>query len=569
MTALSRAIATATEGVRLWPRWLVLTLAGIAFLLVLGLPTIIIPFATDQVWFALGTRTILDGGQLYRDFWEHSPPLIYFLYALPFVLAGEHMEAVRVFDLINVGVAMAGVFFLGRRFFGERAGVFAAGLYAFAYLAWAAPADLGERESFMAAPLAFAFALYEPDDTRPDAPLRAVLAGLLLSIPFAFKAPALLFVLALPAAELLLRREGSWSTSGAAGRLGAAALGFAVVPVALALYMAAGGVIDDFIDIERNYTAHYNAYRYPAGLSHLGFLLDGTSDFITSTSFLVVPTGGALLFAFFRPRDARRVALLAFVTLMAVAGIWWQGKMYSYHWVVLLPLLAPLAGYAVDQLGVLFAGLPKPRALGAWALLAVALIVLAYPALRDTYDDYRVLIRYADGSMSRRDVETHYHPLYAQNHQIVDYVRAHSNENDQIFVWGLWPQVYFWLDRPLVDRFVVNSGLRATWAPDSWREEFMRDIQATPPRFFAVARGDRQPWLAGTSQTSDEHVRDSFPELQRFLESQYVLVLDLDLFLLYEYAGLRAVEGMPGACPPRVDTPFGPPLHCPREGERP
>ena len=87
MTALSRAIATATEGVPLWPRWLVLTLAGIAFLLVLGLPTIIIPFATDQVWFALGTRTILDGGQLYRDFWEHSPPLIYFLYALPFVMA--------------------------------------------------------------------------------------------------------------------------------------------------------------------------------------------------------------------------------------------------------------------------------------------------------------------------------------------------------------------------------------------------------------------------------------------------------------------------------------------------
>jgi hypothetical protein len=529
MTAILRALTHA------WPRWLVLTVSGVAFLLVLGLPTIIIPFATDQVWFALGTRTILDGGQLYRDFWEHSPPLIYFLYALPFLLAGEHMEAVRVFDLINVGVAMAGVFFLGRRFFGERAGVFAAGLYAFAYLAWTVPADLGERESFMAAPLAFALALYEPDDTRPDAPLRAVLAGLLLSVPFAFKAPALLFVLALPAAELLLRREGSWSTSGAAYRLALAALGFAVLPVALALYMVAGGVLDNFIDIERHYTVHYNAYRYPPGAaSQLRFLLDGTSNFITSASFLVVPAGGAVLFAFFRSRDARAVALLAFVTLMAVAGIWWQGKMYSYHWVVLLPLLAPLAGYAVDQLGVLFARLPTPRALGAWALLAAALIVLAYPVLRDTYDDYRVLIRYADGSMSRRDVETHYYPLYVQNHQLVDYVRAHSNENDQIFVWGLWPQVYFWLDRPLVDRFVVNSGLRATWAPQSWRRELMADLTANPPRFFAVARGDRQPWLAGTTETSDEHLRDHFPELNNLLASQYRPVRDFGLFLLYE-----------------------------------
>src|SRR3990172_2665056 len=236
MTAISSAMAA----VRAWPRWLTLTLAGIAFVLVLGLPTIFIPFATDQVWFALGARTILDGGQLYRDFWDQKPPLIYLLYSVPFALVGEHMEAVRVFDLINVGVAMAGMYFLGRRFFSERAGVFAAGLYGFAYLAWTAPSDLAETESFMAAPLAFAFALYLPDDTRPDAPLRAVAAGLLLSVAFAFKAPALLFLLGLPAAELLLRREGSWSPAGAAGRLALAALGFAVVPVALALYMAAG-----------------------------------------------------------------------------------------------------------------------------------------------------------------------------------------------------------------------------------------------------------------------------------------------------------------------------------------
>ena len=121
MTVLSRAIAAATDGARVCPRWLVLTLAGIAFVLVLGLPTVIIPFATDQVWFALGARTILDGDQLYRDFWDQKPPLIYLLYAVPFALVGEHMEAVRVFDLANVGLAMAGVFLLGRRFFSELA----------------------------------------------------------------------------------------------------------------------------------------------------------------------------------------------------------------------------------------------------------------------------------------------------------------------------------------------------------------------------------------------------------------------------------------------------------------
>src|SRR3990172_3356504 len=98
MTVLSRAIAAVREGASVRPRWLVLTAAGIAFVLLLGLPTIVIPFATDQVWFSLGARTILDGGQLYRDFWDQKPPLIYLLYSVPFALVGEHMEAVRVFD---------------------------------------------------------------------------------------------------------------------------------------------------------------------------------------------------------------------------------------------------------------------------------------------------------------------------------------------------------------------------------------------------------------------------------------------------------------------------------------
>lgn len=534
MTALARTITGVSGSVQRWPRWLVLSLAGLALVIVLGLPTIIIPFATDQVWFALGARTILDGDQLYRDFWDQKPPLIYLLYALPFAVAGEHMEAVRVFDLLNVCVAMLGVFLLGKRLFNERSGVFAAALYAFAYLAWTAPSDLAETEAFMAAPLAFAFVLYLPDDTRRDAPLRAAAAGALLSVAFAFKAPAVLFVLGLPAAELLLRSDGRWSKEGAVLRLGLAALGFAVLPVALALYMAAGGVIHDFIDIQRNYTAHYNTYRSLSAVSQLRFMLDTTWEFIARASFLVVPAVGALFVAFFRSREARGVVLLALLTLLGVAAIWWQAKMFSYHWLVLLPLLALLAGYALDEAAALFGRLRPPRALGAYALLSVTLIVLAYPTLRDTYDDYRVLLRYADGSMSRRDVETHYHPLYEPNHEVVDYVKAHSGPNDRVFVWGLWPQVYFWLDRPLVDRFLVNSGLRATWAPNSWREELMRDLSADPPRFFAIARGDNQPWLTGTTQTSDEHLRDSFPELRDFLAGNYVPVQDYGLLFLYE-----------------------------------
>ncbi|MEX1255361.1 MAG: glycosyltransferase family 39 protein [Dehalococcoidia bacterium] len=534
MRTLSRAWAATTEGVRELPRWLVYALSGLALLLVLGLPTLIIPFATDQVWFALGARTILDGDQLYRDFWDQKSPLIYLLYAVPFALAGEHMEAVRVMDLINVAIAMAGVFFLGRRYFSERAGVFAAAIYAFAYLAWTAPADLGETESFMAAPLAFAFFLYPRSGDGGRVALRAFSAGALLGVAFALKTTAVLFVLGLPAAELLWRAEG-WTLRGRARRLAITAAGFLVVPVALLAYMAGGGVLDDFIDVQRNYTGPYNAFRWGgAEGSHARFLLVSTAAWTRDVAFIVVPAGAALFFAAYRPAKARGAFLLALLALLALGGVWWQGKMFHYHWLATLPPLALLAGYAIDESVSLFQPLPRAQAWGAAALLAGGLAVLAFQPLLDTYDDYRALGSYADGSLSRRDVEAHYYPLYAPNHEIVDYARERGDDDDLLFVWGVWPQTYFWLDRPLVSPFIVNSGLRATWSPQSWRDELMEDLEATPPRFFAVARGDNQPWLTGTTQTSDEYLRDDFPALSGFIEDGYTPVLDNGLFLLYE-----------------------------------
>jgi hypothetical protein len=77
MTTIARAYAAVADGVGALPRWLLLSAGAVAFVVVLGLPTIIVPLATDQVLYSLGARTILDGGQLYKDFWEIKPPLIF------------------------------------------------------------------------------------------------------------------------------------------------------------------------------------------------------------------------------------------------------------------------------------------------------------------------------------------------------------------------------------------------------------------------------------------------------------------------------------------------------------
>ena len=57
---------------------------------------------------------------------------------------------------------------------------------------------------------------------------------------------------------------------------------------------------------------------------------------------------------------------------------------------------------------------------------------------------------------------------------------------------------------------------------------------APPPRYIALGLGDNQPWLVGTSQTSDEYVRDDFPQLLLFLQENYQLVRNFGIMVLFE-----------------------------------
>jgi hypothetical protein len=533
MTSLTAAYQSVSTRIAALPRWLVLSIAGVAFVLLFGLPNVIAPLATDQVLYSLGARTLLQGDQLYSDFWEIKPPLVFLIYAVPFAVAGEHMEAIRALDLLNTLLAGAGVFLVTRRFFGQRAGAFAAAFYAFTYLTWLSEDALAEAEAFMAAPLVFAFYAYAADD-RDSSYGRAAIAGLLLGLAFALKSTAAVFALGFLYAEVFMRGE-SWSLRGALQRLSLAAGAFVIVQLVFVLYLAVVGALTDFADIQRHYTAEYNSYRYaPNGVSHGRFLIDATSQWLRNVPFLMAPVFAALLLAAFRPKQARAAGLFALLSGLGLLAIWWQGKMFDYHWIMIVPLLAPLAGYSMGEVAGLLSTLPARRALIGWAAVGAGLLALASQPLLDTYDDYRLMIDFAQGDVTRREVEARYIPLYPYNHDLVDYIKDNSGTNDKLFVFGLWPQTYFWLDRPLVSRFVANHGLRSTWAPQEWRDELMRDLEAAPPRYFAIGQGDRQPWLVGTAQTSQEFVDEDFRELRLFLEENYQFVGNFEIMMLYE-----------------------------------
>ena len=514
-------------------RYVSFAIAGTAFVLIWGLPTLIIPFAADQSWFALGGRSILDGSLLYRDFHDQKPPLIYLLYAIPQFVGGETYESVRVFDLMNTLLAMGGVFLLTKRFLPERAAVLAAAVYGFVYLTAVGSDGLAETESFIVAPLTVALAIYPVRSGSHALPF-AFLSGLLLGLAFGLKFSVAPLVLALPALELMLRERPTWHWPGAIQRLTIAAAAFLLVQAAWIGYLALAGVLDDFIDIQRNYTIPYQDLRWtPNDWSFPRFVLIASEDWLGKAWYVTATAWVGLLLLLIRgPRPAGY--FLGLLVALAIASVWWQGKFFQYHWIITLPFLAPLAGYLLhDTLDRLW-GLPRTPLLAAGAAGLIGIALMATDPLIQTYDAYNYLYDRVSGDRSQDEIDAIYTGVLGLNHELVDFVLANSEPDDPFVIWGPWPQAIYWADRPTSTRFITNPQLRADWAPDKWRREYVEDLRAASPRFFAVGDGDRQPWLTGTDRTSREDFCDYFPELRTLIEADYLPVLNNGLFILYD-----------------------------------
>jgi hypothetical protein len=212
-----------------------------------------------------------------------------------------------------------------------------------------------------------------------------VFSGLLLGFAFSLKFSAGFYVLALPAMEWLLGEEPARVRS-AFRRLCLAAVGFLAVPAVLAVYLATGGALDDFLDIQRPYVTHYTALHWaPEGESYIHFLARGTHDYVEHTLYLVVPAAVALFFGL-RGLRCRETAIALLLSLAALGGVWSQGKFLSYHWLPMIFPLSLLAAYSIDCILSLYGEtIHQPKLWAAAGLLVVSLVALTPNLVSNPY----------------------------------------------------------------------------------------------------------------------------------------------------------------------------------------
>jgi 4-amino-4-deoxy-L-arabinose transferase-like glycosyltransferase len=536
-----------------WPRRTTsFLLAVLALTFLLHLLVIAEPFGRDQGIFAYIGQALLRGDVPYRDAWDHKTPGIYAAYALAFTLFGQAMPSVHLLEAIALTVAALFVFLIGRRLRGDAGGLWGALLYGSGATLLFEWWDRGQAEIYMGLTGALAvYAIVRASEFRTlqefgtQKTLWLLLCGVFCGLTVYFKPTGATLLAALALAVVLLR----WSTGvrSVLKALLALAAGAALSFLPLFVYFAAHGALDDLYQT----IIVFNAYHTRIGGNPtLAGSITGTLDFLVSMNLLApLAVVGAWL-AVRAVADERRLAaglpaagvVLVLWLLGTAAGIWTQGKFFSYHWSPVLPPLALLAGWGVA--GLLDELRQNRSALGQrlGAVVCIAVLAVYGVALaRDHAPKWTRDARYLLGQTSSQQYLANFaHNIqgrdiysFPQTLDTARYVQARTDPDDTVLVWGFQSLVNFLADRRAPTRYIFTYPLTFDRPETAFRVQarrtFLNDLKLNPPVYIVLVTNDINPLQAVDSLG----LIGGFPEFQQIMRRDYHLETDIGEFHIY------------------------------------
>ncbi|MBW2307005.1 MAG: glycosyltransferase family 39 protein [Deltaproteobacteria bacterium] len=508
----------------------------------------------DEGIMGVMANTILDGGLPYRDAWNHHPPLVYYLYAAVFAVAGRgNMVAIR---LVTIGWVMATAWILqriGRESSDSEVGNLAAFLYAIFSVAFLRMDALAtDAEIVMLLFTSGAVYLFLTGHFSSDRRRRRIfLAGFCLGAAFLAKPQGAMDAAAIGAFLLL----GGWR-GGRSGRwketLIFMSAGFVLPTLGVLAYFAFRGALDDLIFL----TVTYNLKIYgpaiplqkqaalalvnPLPLLPLNWLLWGLALF---------RIGHVLHRRTFWPRSDSLFFLWAF---FAFIGASMGGRGFGHYYLQMLPPLCLLGAFSLkwirQRLGV-FTHLKKqgepyipPRHMPphrvTWpqraqnprpgkAVRILLACILAAGMVAPVVNVLPASIRQLSASYVIGDPSPDLDPTYLE---LARYIRQNSREDHRIFVWGFQPIIYAASGRRPASKFIICHALtgQIPWVnidpdtdtspwilPGSWKL-LMEELEATKPLFIV----DTSP---GNYAAYGKYPIQRYLRLYWFIKRHYVL----------------------------------------------
>lgn len=452
-----------------------------------------LPLETDECNYAYTAARLLAGDRLYTDVWDHQPPGVFALFAGASALFGD---SPTVFRLLALSFSLASMLLLagiGRRLRGPWCGAIAAVLFA---LTSADPGTAGEgcnREIYMNALVLAAW--YAA--ARGDWPVgrRALVAGVALGLGSVVKTVLAVHWVALAPVLLLAGPRGR----GALRTLGLFAVGPAAIWLAVGGYFAATSRWHEFFDAVFLFNLGYAGGDGSLPARFIAFFSPQGHPF-TFDSALPLWIGGALATAWLvmrvvLHRDRAAPAGLLLVVASFVAACL-PAHFWPHYYYLLMPALALAAALALatdtdGAAGFAWPGSTTDRArLFGAGLLAVLVAVTQYR-------DY--LSQPPFGITVKR-----YNSRDYWGRAMGEKVRAVTEPDDTIFVYGSDTGVYYYAQRRCASRYTMITGLSEGYpGVESRRRTLLAELETARPRVILLLFD--QPPFPGWKEFLDEH----------------------------------------------------------------
>ena len=487
------------------------------------------PLERDEGEYAYMGQLILDGVPPYREAGNHKFPGTYYAYAAAMAVFGETARGVHLgLLLVNCG-SIALVFLLGRRLFGDLAGIVGAAAFALLAVGVGVVGFAAHMTHFVVLPvLAGLVLLLRAIDSGRTLPLAA--AGVALGLAVVVRQTSLVF-LAFAAVYWLIAVRRTLDASSLMRRALAFA-GGAAAPIAIMLIsLAAAGVFRQFW-----LWTVTQALAYGGQMSVAAGLRDGIANARavvgSNIGLWLAALAGLALLA--RERSARFwfvAGLLAAGAAATGAGLYFR----PHYFVQVLPPVALLCGHAVAVLWERSGRRGTPAAARV-ALGGAVLLTFAYPLAAQA----DVLFELSPDAAIRRVYGRNPFP---ESIEIGRYIREHSSPGDTVAVLGSEPQIYFYSDRRSATSFLyVYPLLERHPRARSMQAAMIREIEAAAPLYLVITQVP-QSW--GLRPESD---RTIIQWANRYVGAHYrpVGVAEIGRSGTSYYWGEAAAEHLPG-----------------------
>ena len=492
-------------------------------------PTIAYRVGVDQGVFAYMGAQLLRGDWPYIHSWEADFPGLMFLQAAEIFLFGKSIWMFRLFDVLFQLVTAWFVFRIADRLSGRVGAMVAAILYCLIYQDYG-PWNTAQREGFGLPFVLAGFWMYLTADRRSPWVTAAIIG---LGMGFAITIKPTILALALfylPLATELRTRRAVAVVLVAGACLAAPSVAF------VALYWTLGGLTqmyESLVSYQPIYTARLRGQEplLTYWLQKLGQL---------GRNAIVLPIVYAPFLFQGTFRRERLMVWLGFVG--SVYSVFVQGTFAGYHYLPGMALGAILVGdlfstvsrWALKRFHTLVPvdAVLAQRIMATLMLAVAAVFYMREAPLKDFVTGHFLNPPRANEFRSNTVFD------YTESYDLAAYLRARTEPDQPVQVWGYESLVYYLADRSAASRFQMTHPLvmrvpREALTPmqQRWREEFVGDIHRRQPPYVAVVQHDN--WWWSPEERTSEELLDDFPEWKDVIARDYALETTIGRFLVY------------------------------------